>query len=60
VLDLQQKERRARGLARQATEERQRLERMLADAKENEHTACNAALKAEMVVMVAQTMLGKL
>lgn len=44
---LEAKAIRARGLARQATEERQRLERMLVDAKEKEAVACNVALKAE-------------
>lgn len=39
---------RARGLARQATEERQRLERMLKAAKEKEKLACDAAFKAEL------------
>ena len=38
---------RARGLARQATEERERLERMLIAAKEKEVHACDAALKLE-------------
>jgi hypothetical protein len=49
--DLQEKAYRARGLARQATEERQRLERMLADAKQKETLACNAALLAEAEVL---------
>lgn len=48
---LQQKADRARGLALQATEERQRLERMLTDAKEKERLACNAALKAEAAAL---------
>ena len=47
----QQKVVRARGLARQATEERQRLERMLAQAKEKEAVACDAALKAEAAAL---------
>lgn len=42
---------RARGLARQATEERQRLERMLSAAKQKERVACELALKAEAATM---------
>lgn len=44
---LEHRAHRARGLARQATEERERLERMLAQAREKETTACVDALVAE-------------
>jgi hypothetical protein len=46
-----QKAIRARGLARQATEERQRLERVLAQAKVKETLANTEALKAEADVL---------
>lgn len=48
---LEQASVRARGLARQATEERERLERMLMQAKERETLACARALVAEAAVL---------
>lgn len=49
---LEARAQRARGLARQATEERERLERMLTDARVKETLACDAALKAEAAVLL--------
>jgi hypothetical protein len=42
---------RARGLARQATEDRQRAERTLEQLRQKERQACLEALQAEKAVM---------
>lgn len=51
MTDLENKAHRARGLARQATEDRQRCERTLESLRTKERALCNEALLAEATAL---------